>query len=446
MAHKTTLLASFYQGVPFNPWNPSVDWNGDGLAEIVISEGGNISVWLGRTDFFGTPFAFRSIDIATDPPDFSITASNDFVRFGGLEDFDGDGVRDLFLRNLQGAIEIFAGFANELATAKPRTGIDLSAREPDVVVQHPNSEAHTCLLSDLNADSRIDILTYAGGGDWPDVFVVYGRSLADVTRPLELDPRTGDADVEFDGANWEFGTCDVDGDGSADILFDGFSNEILVYLGRDADGSLLSHNISVGAATADLVVSDVEGSFVFRDPVSGESRIQMLWHDHGDGWGGSFEPQQLAAHLDNGTVSRTDLDAIVTLWGQDVYSRKPWMLDIDGDGQLDLLTLLPTNSSWVAFFGPFVDSPVHPDLLEPDVTFLPKNFELENPDRVATRAIFAIGDINGDGAMDFSIQWGGAIGESVQSTSIVAGGAPPPSNRADSRRAMIATATSPQRD
>ncbi len=271
-------------------------------------------------------------------------------------DFDGDGVPDLATANATSAdLSVLIGKGN--GTFQPERRQDLGGGSPAALV-----------TADFNGDGKLDLASTTGTGDTSSVEVLLGNGdgsfQAGVRYPTEQNPTS-------------LVTADFNGDGMPDLAAadagddDGGFAGVSILLGK-GDGTFAArHGLAVGAQPADVVVGDFNGDG-FADLVvanRGSGDLSLLL-GNGDG---TFQPEvrfgrglgrilpsmgpPIAVGDFNGD-GKSDLAAVDILTSQliiflgnaagtpqevDAAAAGPdpngvWVVDLDGDGQLDLVT------------------------------------------------------------------------------------------------------------
>ena len=227
----------------------SADLNGDGVKDILVGAPGVTAGFDPRSDqgriyvFWGGPGLRerRTIDLASDAYDFTVTGAEGFSRLGhsmAAGDVNGDGVTDL----VAGAP--FAGRQPGSPPGSERTAVgevyiifggkdlkgekNIAGLEQDVLISGAEAFGQfgaSTAVSDLNGDGKADIVTAAyrgSAGDRPSggtAYVFYGRS--DFNKRLAV--ADGDQDVTILGpaAGAAFGFPitggDFNGDGKGDV-------------------------------------------------------------------------------------------------------------------------------------------------------------------------------------------------------------------------------------
>ena len=176
-----------------------VDMNGDGLPDILSTNGGRHRCWFNAGDGKFKP----AKDLPLSMPGFEIGRRG--VTFA---DLNGDGSADMFQ----------AG--SRLAVAIANTGAGTWAERPIFYREQPPLSVRSSVtrLVDMDGDGVVDLLQSGPGG----FIVTYNRGANGWTRPQTI-PRVADAeqfpDVSLDQAGVRL--TDMNGDGLTDIAYIG---------------------------------------------------------------------------------------------------------------------------------------------------------------------------------------------------------------------------------
>ena len=179
----------------------------------------------------------------------------------------------------------------------------------------PGSDPAALVLADVNGDGKLDVLTANGGNH------TLGVLLGDGAGGFVLQP--GAAPTGASGTVRHLAVADVNGDGKLDALTlttaGAYSGTVSVLLGNGAGGFVLQPNSpSAGDFPDDLAVGDVSGDGK-PDVVTIDTQDDLLNVLVGDGAGG-FVPAAPLALTYHSMPSKVRL------------------LDVNGDGKLDIVT------------------------------------------------------------------------------------------------------------
>lgn len=280
-------VQSFVASAPsIAPYSPRAfgDISGDGRQDVIWSDGtSNVRTWVKNA---GAGYVDRSI--SGYPAGWSIV---------GLGDVDLDGREDLFWYHAStGGLNYW--LLNENGV---RSFVDAGPVAAGYTVR---------AIEDFNADGRADVLL-SNGGSLRIRFKNAGSGFTESAVPLYP-------------PGWNLvGAADVDGDGSADLIWHNTSNNALDYWLMN--GVTIRSFVSGGTMTAGYTVRAV-GDF------NGDNRADLLWSN-----GATDVRMWLKTAAGNGFTSAT-VSGYPASWN--VASAG----DVDADGKDDILWYQPSSS------------------------------------------------------------------------------------------------------
>ncbi|EJL90059.1 virulence plasmid B protein, partial [Polaromonas sp. CF318] len=339
------------------------DVNGDGMPDIVLIDKDEAvaHVFLAKGDG-----SFLVQPVSTDVNGNGWTESA-YPRY--LLDVNGDGRADLVMvAESEALVYVFPGQANG--------SFSQQAISTDVNGSGWISSAYPRRFADVNGDGLLDFVLIDKDEAVPYVFL--GKSDgAFATQAVSTD---------INGSGWTESAyarylIDVNGDGRADLVMAANSDaQVYVFLGQ-ADGSFsqqaISTDVDGSGWTSSAYVrrfADVNGDglpdFILIDK---DETVPHVFLGKGDG---SFVPQAVSTDI-NGSG-----------WTELAYSRD--LVDINGDGRVDLVMTLASEAQTFVFLGQadgtFAQQPIATDISGNGWTLsaYPREFV----------------DVNGDGKMD----------------------------------------------
>ncbi len=325
------------------------DLDGDGYGELLVGAYAEASAANNAGAVYGLagPLSGAS-DVST--ADFKITGVDAEDRLGQYAlgpagDLDGDGIGDLWLGAHGsdagvangGGVFLFFGPVTGTATVATADATFTGAAEAD---QAGIGFAEPC---DVNGDGSDDLVLGAPGGD--AAYVVFGPVTGDLD-PTDADVTlTGEADTYF-GARLASG--DFDGDGAVDLAVGARGDDTAASNAGAYFGFQGALSGAVASSSASWTLTGDDESFELGSNVGTITTGDFDGDGADDLWIGSpySEPHSTrsgAAGLFlgpvSGVVSHDAADQLVEGHGsRDELGGAVTLGDVDGDGQLDLIT------------------------------------------------------------------------------------------------------------
>ncbi len=350
----------------------SADFNDDGWPDIVV--------WRGR---FQTGLAFPIEILLNDRQGGLVLGTNEV--FGAdvphpveprrllLADFNGDGRTDMFFADQGMDTDPFPGYQNTLVLSAPGGKmVDATANLPQQWDQ-----THSAAAADIDGDGDVDLYVGNLGGGYrlPDILLNDGSGHFEIGVGL-LPPAQRDL-----SENWYTASAfaDVNSDGFPDLILGQGERPHSHVLINDGTGHftqlatpLPNPPWAPGRHSLDIVAADITGDG-YQDLFVSCTR-------------GSYAGRWVQVLINNGDGTFRD-ESATRLPQQDNYS--PWpawidLLDLDGDGHLDLL-LAPMGNGGPFFF-----------LNDGQGAFRP----LANVFDIGTDNVFTFVDLDRDGDLD----------------------------------------------
>ena len=408
------------------------DINGDGIPDLIaLCQYAQVEVYPGRGNgMFGAPLGFFS--------NYSPTAMV-------VADFNNDGIPDVATAN---------NFSNSTVA------IMLATKQGHLLAPQsyvlPVSEGGPTFVSDLNGDGILDIVTLEGQGT--RFYTLLGNGHGGF-RPPTL---SGTAEFTYFAA-----MADVNNDGVPDIVTSSqySSSDIQVLLGR-GDGSFRhAISLSVGGSGGPPVLADVNGDGILDLVLPNLQSLSVtIALGNGDG---TFRPSEgyllpdfpLAAAVGDFNndgkpdVALVSINAVLIMLGNgdgsfgtvrtlQPGSSKPQSVlaaDINGDGNVDLLVSFQANTgepgltellgngngtfqkaepveTTFTSIGPLTIADLDGDGVKDLISFYPGVYWLKGTGNgtfsepvtidLDNAGGAALGDFNGDGKLDFVIEFG----------------------------------------
>ena len=132
-----------------------------------------------------------------------------------LADFNGDGMKDLFIADHGHDAPPFPGWSNQLLLWSSEGYIDASDRLGD----DTTGFSHNAAVGDVDGDGDIDILVANNGGEFiPGPYFLLNDGAANFTPNTSRLPNALETDPDNDRAPWAVEIADLDADGHQDLI------------------------------------------------------------------------------------------------------------------------------------------------------------------------------------------------------------------------------------
>jgi len=283
--------------------------------------------------------------VAAAPTKFPYATMLDIHARGfAFVDFNGDGIRDVFVADHGYDAAPFPGFQNRLFLSQSGTAnwIDATANLPQ-----QSDFTHSVCTGDVNGDGKVDI--FVGNGGLFTAYFLLGDGTGHFTRDSQILPINPGQALQNAGVGlFSCSLVDLDGDGLPElILGTGYphaSTQVLWNRG----GSYASNTVSAGSITALPAPANFGTSWVIYDihpiDLNGDGRMDLVVVYQADvlygGWQIQFLVNQGNHQFLDQTAKYLPDAAAVTSGMATTVNQKSWISfliprDLNGDGRMD---------------------------------------------------------------------------------------------------------------
>ena len=346
------------------------DIDGNKTLDLIYGDLFALSVWLFRND--GTPQSPKLVKAADHFPPNAPVATSGF-NMPSLVDIDGDGLPDMFV----GVLSSFAGKRNFIfyKNIGTLTAPVFSPVTQDYLPMYDAGTNSHPTFVDIDGDGLLDLFVGNLEGN-----ITYLRNAGTKTAPaFSL------VDSAFAGVSGDYAFApafaDIDGDGVHDMFMGNYSGHILYYKNigttKAPQFQLTPSQLDTlrfGAYCAPAII-DIDGDGLL-DLLVGKSNGKIGFYRN-IGSKNSFSFSIVTDFFDSITV------------GQD---SQPYFVDYDGDGKLDLF--LGSSDGTIQFFRN-IGTKTTPHFIREASNFLPS--------LTLAESVPALVDIDGDGDLDLFI-------------------------------------------
>jgi hypothetical protein len=340
-----------------------VDWNNDGLSDLIIGQGGGsfppgkvrvyLNVGTEATPLFEDFFYAQSNGV-----DLAVPASGCMGCFPRVVYWDADDRKDLLLGLSDGTIRIFLNINDDNEPAfDGGSEVQVTLFDLNFTTSIRTGGRPTPDFVDWNNDGIADLIVGALDGK---IHVYFNLPDEDPTVPMFWAAQAAGTFVEENGQDLIVPSLrsspvifDLDRDGNIDMLTGNTNGQLLFY-----------HNFGSNAEPVFSGYTPVQSNGVPID-LAGSPRSRpslCFWTDDGypdvligagDGKVRLYQgiPEICDINLD-GDVDFTDFDLFADLWGQAVSSdkgddQKSIVADFNGDGKIDIDDLILFVENWL---------------------------------------------------------------------------------------------------
>lgn len=245
--------------IPDGNWpstNEGADFNGDGIIDYAVGNGGNdiVTVYMGQGDGSMSPAA-----------NFN---AGQGVRGLCIADVEGDGDADIVTANMGG--ETRRGEGNVTVLTNDGQG-NFTTSAP---IETQGRSGKTCATADINEDGVMDLLI--GAFDSEELILLYGDGEGSFVFERKF---------ELTGKPWLVGAGDLNGDGHLDVTVVNWISEDLNVMIGDGTGNFSEPTVyPVGGRLVSVDLGDLDGDSDLDVVVSSfEGKMFKVYENRGDG-------------------------------------------------------------------------------------------------------------------------------------------------------------------
>jgi len=328
------------------------DWNNDGLADLVIGEGGSGSSGKVRIYLNGGTSAdpqFSEYFYAkSDGTDLTVPASGCLGCFPRLVYWDADARKDLLVGLANGTVRIYLNTGTDenptfdsgtnVMVNVPGASLNVGARATPTFVDWNSDGMNDLVVGAL--DGKIHIYLNCGCA-WPIPAFYYSVPLGDFAQENDQD-----LVVPWDRSSPV--VLDLDGDGKKDLLTGNTEGELLLYInvGSDAEPKFSGY-LRVESGGVPINLAGTPRSRPFVCDWTGDGYLDVLV-GAGDGKVHLYQSKGQAGDIDKDyDVDFIDFAWLSIFW-QKTSCGKCAGADLAGDSKVDIADLAELAANWLA--------------------------------------------------------------------------------------------------
>ena len=251
-------------------------------------------------------------------------------------DFDGNGLKDIFIADHGWDAEPFPGWNNQLMLQFESGFVDASDRLPDDL----DGFTHNAAVGDIDNDGDVDILVLNNGGTNTLPYFAINDGSGHFSYSTDAMPdswRQRDYGIWW---TWAAELADLDGDGFMDMVIGGSGstgNKSHIFWGSETGQYSDSDRTALPVPESASVLNDVEVIFTRVTDINGDGLKDLML----GAYDLDFTMRSLQILINGG--ERSFMDQTQRRLGDTAYSaEESWQLhirefDFNGDGTLDLV-------------------------------------------------------------------------------------------------------------
>jgi WD40 repeat protein len=328
------------------------DWNNDGLADLVIGEGGSgssgkVCIYLNGGTSADPQFADHFY-AQSKGADLTVPASGCLGCFPRVLDWNADGRKDLLVGLGDGTVKIYLNTGTDenptfdsgtnILVNVPGATLNVGARATPTFVDWNSDGMNDLVVGGL--DGKIHIYLNCGCA-WPIPAFYYAVPLGDFAKE-------NDQDLVVPSARSSPVVLDLDGDGKKDLLTGNTEGELLLYcnVGTNAEPKFSGYSL-VESNGVPINLAGTPRSRPFVCDWTGDGYLDVLV-GAGDGKVHLYQSKGQAGDIDKDyDVDFIDFAWLSIFW-QKTSCGKCAGADLTGDGKVDIGDLAELAANWLA--------------------------------------------------------------------------------------------------
>lgn len=362
--HQPKLVDAGTLLVEWSVWHEEVDYDNVGLRFVADFDGDSdddvlISGAIYPSDSTVPTIVAQRGVILLNNGDFTFSVANGdrpsgvHPREALLADFNGDGMKDLFIADHGHDAPPFPGWSNQLLLWTSEGYIDASDRLPD----DSTGFSHNAAVGDVDGDGDIDILVANNGGEFiPGPYFLLNDGAANFTSNTSLLPDSLEKGRER--APYAAGIADLDADGHQDLIMGakgGMADESFIYWGEAGGEFRDDHATALPTPGFFVAFGDGQVISTATHDFNDDGLVDVLLGGYDDGTVG-HDPKRGVQMLIN-AGNRRFSDETQRRLGESAWSfTEGWhtehrLFDFNHDGEVDIVPQIysPEGSNVVAW-------------------------------------------------------------------------------------------------
>lgn len=328
------------------------DWNNDGLADLIIGEGGGttagkVRIYLNVATLSAPQFSdyFYAQSNGTD---LTVPAAGCLGSFARVVYWDADARKDLLVGLADGTVRIYLNTGTDenptfdsgtnVLVNVPGASLNVGARATPTFVDWNSDGMNDLVVGGL--DGKIHVYLNCGC-TWPVPAFYYSVPVGDFAKE-------NDQDLVVPSARSSPEVLDLDGDGKKDLLTGNTEGELLLYVnvGTDAEPEFSGY-LRVESDDVPINLAGTPRSRPYVCDWTGDGYLDVLI-GAGDGKVHLYQSIGLFGDIDKDyDVDFTDFAWLSVFWQQAGCGQCAGA-DLTGDGKVDIADVAELAANWLA--------------------------------------------------------------------------------------------------